>query len=242
MPNKYKVFIEVDNDAPILAKRIAAELNRQQMSQVDLSEATTKLCVKTKGEYYSVSEATLTSWLKGNKGVYKEPKINGLISVAKVLNVSTDYILGLSENPTTDENMKIAIKTTGLSEREIEQLQWFDMEKEALNDYYDDDTEEEFMSTLVKAEFCNNVEDREQAQQDIFRILAIKYFFHEMLLPNVIRGEYALKAVKKLLTTDEGRNILHEVGRIFSENIGDDEKQMALARVIEIFSRLVNER
>lgn len=109
---KYNKFIEVDNDAPIYSRRIAAALNRRNMSQKDLAD----MCV-------NVSESTLTAWIKGDKhGKRTEPKIEGLNEVAKALGVSLDYLVGNTEVASPKTDMRAACEFTGLSEQAITNL------------------------------------------------------------------------------------------------------------------------
>ncbi len=47
-------------------------------------------------------EATISRYVNG---VNKSPQIDILVEIAKALNVSTDYLLGLSSVPVTEENL-----------------------------------------------------------------------------------------------------------------------------------------
>lgn len=47
-------------------------------------------------------EATISRYVNG---VNKSPQIDILVEIAKALNVSTDYLLGLSNVPVTEENL-----------------------------------------------------------------------------------------------------------------------------------------
>lgn len=83
---KYKKTIEVENGAPVYSRMIANTLNKRNMTQADLAS-----------KCPNVSEATLTAWIHGDKnGRRTEPKVGGIVEVAKALDVSTDYLLGLS--------------------------------------------------------------------------------------------------------------------------------------------------
>lgn len=50
----------------------------------------------------SQKEATISRYVNG---VNKSPQIDILVEIAKALNVSTDYLLGLSNVPVTEENL-----------------------------------------------------------------------------------------------------------------------------------------
>lgn len=63
-----------------------------------------------------------------------EAGIHSLVKIAKYFNVSTDYLLGLSEDKTTDTNIKIACHTTGLSDSSIIACQSLDeLPREIIN-------------------------------------------------------------------------------------------------------------
>jgi transcriptional regulator with XRE-family HTH domain len=65
-----------------------------------------------------LTQPTVTNYTNGTR----VPKLDHLAMLAQFLNVSTDWLLGLSGTPTTDESMKTACKVTGLSEEGIETL------------------------------------------------------------------------------------------------------------------------
>ena len=100
---KYNIYKEVDKDAPIWAKRIAAIMNTTNMTQDELASKT------------GVSSSTLTGWLKNGT----EPKISGFLCVAKALNVSVDYLLGLTDVQSLDTDLKAVCDFTGLSEQSV---------------------------------------------------------------------------------------------------------------------------
>lgn len=65
-----------------------------------------------------VSRQALGKWANGET----VPDILDFKKLAKYFNVSTDYLLGLTENATTDTDLQAACKYTGLSEKALENL------------------------------------------------------------------------------------------------------------------------
>ena len=63
--------------------------------------------------------STVNNWEQGAVQV----KSDDLIRIGSAFGVSADWLLGLTEHPSVNENMQIAIKTTGLSEKAIQNLQ-----------------------------------------------------------------------------------------------------------------------
>ena len=66
-----------------------------------------------------IAPSMLSDMLKG-----KDRLINytAIVSLAKYFNVSTDYLLGLSDEQTTEPNKKIAIQTLDISEKSFDAL------------------------------------------------------------------------------------------------------------------------
>lgn len=65
-----------------------------------------------------VTENTVSYYVTGARC----PNTDQIIAIAKKWNVSADYLLGLSEVMSTDQNKKIACEVTGLSEENVEFL------------------------------------------------------------------------------------------------------------------------
>lgn len=89
----------------------------------------------------------------------RTPNIDLIYNIAKHYNVSCDYLLGLSEVKSLDNNIKIAKKTTGLTEGAIKTLQY-------MSEY-----EPLFMVT-----FCRLLEDEIKIKGDGLFIRIVRYF------------------------------------------------------------------
>lgn len=66
-----------------------------------------------------VTENTVSYYVTGARC----PNTDQIIAIAKKWNVSADYLLGLSEVMSTDQNKKIACEVTGLTEENVEFLE-----------------------------------------------------------------------------------------------------------------------
>ena len=108
---------EFDKDG-VFQKRFREQYNKNYRTQEALAEA------------LGVSRPTVVGWLDG-KNV---PDIISLKRIAKLFNVSADYLLGISEAERSDVNLRAAVEYTGLSEKAVEQIHnGFDYS------FYDDD-------------------------------------------------------------------------------------------------------
>lgn len=90
----------------VLGNRINAALAMQDKKQKELAHA------------IGVTDNTISYFCNGKR----VPNFEQIIAIAKELDVSTDYLLGLSETPSIDEDIQVACRTTGLSQKAIEKL------------------------------------------------------------------------------------------------------------------------
>ena len=68
--------------------------------------------------YLSISDNIVSYFVKGTR----VPNTEQIIKIAKYFNVSTDYLLGLTDVKTTDTDLKMIVDYTGLSEECIDEL------------------------------------------------------------------------------------------------------------------------
>ena len=91
-------------------QRIGLRLN-DVLAQKDIKQ-------KDLAEHIGVTPNTVSYYLSGDRC----PDIEKIIEIAKYLNVTTDYLLGLSDVKSTDTKLKAICDYTGLSEDAIKRL------------------------------------------------------------------------------------------------------------------------
>ena len=115
-----------------------------------------ELAEKTDDIERIISSRTIKAWRDGQ---IKEPSATSLRTLSKVLNVSTDYLLGLTDIPTPDPDMQMVSKTTRLSTEAIDKLSTYNAETI------------EFLSTYL---ICEGAETLFIAMQNYMKAI-IKY-------------------------------------------------------------------
>ena len=74
--------------------------------------------LRTVAKEIGISPAALSKY----RNDASEAGINNLVKIAKYFNLSTDYLLGLTEAPTTDKDLRYIIDYTGLSFKAVNHL------------------------------------------------------------------------------------------------------------------------
>lgn len=80
-----------------------------------LNECITSKNVQMLSEKLNISVSAINMWKSGAT----RPDVDKLPKLSKALGVSTDYLLGLTDIPSTDEDIKTACKMTGLKPETI---------------------------------------------------------------------------------------------------------------------------
>ncbi|MCM1008071.1 MAG: helix-turn-helix domain-containing protein [Ruminococcus flavefaciens] len=102
----------IENTKEILKERLELLIEEKKDSDPTLSET-------KQAELIDIPYQTFHKYVKG----IAECPIRNLAKIADYYKVSTDYLLGLSENPSTDPDIINACNVTGLSENAIKTLQ-----------------------------------------------------------------------------------------------------------------------
>ena len=87
-------------------------------TRINTALAAANLKQKDLAKELDVTDNTVSYWCNGTR----TPNTDQIIQIARVLNISSDYLLGLSDAATTDVNIKNICDYTGLSTKAIEQI------------------------------------------------------------------------------------------------------------------------
>lgn len=141
----------MDEHKILVGKRISATLTRREKTQKELAK------------HLGVKPNVISYFCNGDR----TPNTEQLIKISQFLMVSTDYLLGITDIMTPDQNFKTVCNLTGLSEKSVDSLlyikekAYFEILNLALS--YDEELEErgeleifpEFASILKKIlEIC----------------------------------------------------------------------------------------
>jgi len=111
---------ELKADAAIWVERITRLREARKWTQAELADklndTITGMLPEERIKYSPISEKTLSTWISERS----VPTLNGLVLLAKTLDVSIDYLVGLSDNAKT-ENKEIG-NLLGLSDASIAKL------------------------------------------------------------------------------------------------------------------------
>ena len=87
-------------------------------TNINAALANAKLKQKDLAKELKVTDNTVSYWCSG----MRTPNTDQIIQIAKFLNVSTDYLLGFTKNPTTDKDDSFITDCLGLDEKSIKLL------------------------------------------------------------------------------------------------------------------------
>lgn len=111
--------MSIGNEKEILKNRLELLIEKKKDLDYKLSET-------KQAELMDIPYQTFHKYVKGTA----ECSISNLAKIANYYKVSTDYLLGLTENSSIDESIQNACKVTGLSEDAIHNLHHINFENE----------------------------------------------------------------------------------------------------------------
>lgn len=96
------------------------EINKDSCFQIRFREQYNKnpKTLEVLAAEFNASRQTVSNWIIG-KSI---PDIQSLVRIAQFYNVSTDYLLGLSDTESVDANLRAAVEYTGLSAKAVERI------------------------------------------------------------------------------------------------------------------------
>lgn len=109
MPRKTEPAYETENG--IFPKRLKEVMKERGENQTSLAQKITE-------QYFTIQRQTISLYMNGQS----KPDTERLTAIAKVLDVSADWLLGVSDVQSTDGEVKQVCKYTGLSQAAVERL------------------------------------------------------------------------------------------------------------------------
>lgn len=182
-------------------------------------------------ESTGISRAALTKYLNDNA----EIGINNLVKLARFFNVSTDYLLGLSDVKTMDIDKKMICEYTGLSELAVESLtRW---EFVPYLDITNMLLEQEYRSMCAGEAYAraiNNAEMIEISKEYEDEPLAILSEIQEYLLTTKIKNQMLNITGTGNILTDSQHDELWKITSDFNDwfNIGKISNHDIIERVL----------
>lgn len=113
------MFSEQHNKSVILRCFIMNEITKQKIgNRINAALALRNVKQKELAKAIGVSDNVISFYCSGNR----TPNCEQLIEIAKYLDVSTDYLLGLTENMTAKKDIDYICNYVGLSEKAVDLL------------------------------------------------------------------------------------------------------------------------
>ncbi len=175
----------------------------------------------------------------------KTPNCEILVKISKKLNVSTDYLLGLSSIETPNTNTRAICEATGLSEKSVDILQWcmgpngdylFDDYLTAINFFI----ESQYNERLDELRFDNfDLDAYPEISENIFYNLNLVQLFSSYLHGEYRNNSETVRITDSNLSTDKKENYCYYdvkqsdlISRFLLDKINDSLKA-AQAEIIK---------
>lgn len=194
----------MNNTDNILGERIAYVLVRKGISQTELCK---NIQMKT---------STLSAIITGER---KNPRIETIVPIAKGLNVSLDYLLGITNEPTTDIDLQAMSEKYGISSKALANIEGVKMSYELLS--YDDYSEHnlsfsEVFNTLLESELFENFIidllnylDYQPKRDDVVSLPSIKSINLKASVPASVLEEFFLKNLSDIIKKIKSQSCIH---------------------------------
>lgn len=116
--NKSILLCDIDNITTLLNKALEVNMDNKKIigSRINSALAMNNTLQKELAKQLNVKDNIVSYWCKGDR----TPNTTQIIQIANCLNVSTDYLLGITDVATNDKDLKFVCEYTGLDEKTID--------------------------------------------------------------------------------------------------------------------------
>ena len=171
------------------------------------------ICQKDLAKELGVKDNIISYWCNGNR----KPNTEQIVQIAKFFNVSSDYLLGLSNVPTTDKDFKYVCDTTGFKMETIKFLNFLTDIENAPEDfkkenYYKDQQRADFYIRIVEKLICSSS------------------FFFDLL-------EYAQKQYNIMVLVENGSTNLTPDESDFCTNAFEFARALVMGDIIKVLNK-----
>lgn len=182
-----------------LRKKIGTNIN----NLLALRNMTQKELAKRIG----VTDNTISYFCNGKR----TPNIEQIISISKVMNISADYILGLSETATSDKDLQYICDYTGLSDESVKFLHHCKEHNDSGDiNVFDDEY-------YMKDEF-----ERERQALILLGMVDVSFFLNQFIQDiSFLAITSELSSYRKYYLTEKNDEVLKEAERIIDNGFGD---------------------
>lgn len=183
--NKDKNKVENIDNMVKFAKNLCLCLDDKDINESDLVRDNDNL-----------SKASINAYIKGEQVLSADK----LITIAKYFNVSTDFLLGLTECSSVEEDVKMVHEVTGLDEEAITKLSDLNSDIKSGNMIFTDDK-------LRTINLLINQENRFRIIENISNYLWLKFKGTDEEYAVFENGKLVLDSNREIITRKDNKNI-----------------------------------
>lgn len=196
-----------------LGNRIKSRRQALNLSQSELSKQ------------LNCTQAALSQYENGNR----EPGLNDLANIARCLNTTTDYLLGLTDIASTEKEVKIIGDYLGLNEKSIQKLHNMFREREA-------QTHE--ASILEDAKMLSGLEPGEEGYDDDYDFARNSAFLdlsdHTRIINEFICSQEFSVFISRIKNNLFWERTIYDMFRIAAKQYDDIESPVTSKNIAEI--------